>query len=58
MPMAPGRRTPAEPTTDEAARALIIRNNCEIVVISMGPMGAMLVTSDYVEHIPAPPVPR
>ncbi len=43
---------------DEAARALIIRGNCEIVVISMGPMGAMLVTSDYVEHIPAPPVTK
>lgn len=43
---------------DEAARALIIRNNCEIVVISMGAMGAMLVTSDYVEHIPAPPVAK
>ncbi|WP_373514712.1 1-phosphofructokinase family hexose kinase [Persicitalea sp.] len=43
---------------DEAARALIIRGNCEIVVISMGPMGAMLVTADYVEHVPAPPVTK
>lgn len=43
---------------DEAARALIIRKNCEVVVISMGAMGAMLVTADYVEHIPAPPVAK
>jgi len=41
---------------DEAARALIIRGNCEVVVVSMGAMGAMLVTADQIEHIPAPPV--
>ncbi|PWJ60347.1 6-phosphofructokinase 2 [Dyadobacter jejuensis] len=41
---------------DDAARALIIRGQCEIVVVSMGAMGAMLVTEDLVEHIPAPPV--
>lgn len=41
---------------DEAAMALIVRGHCEVVVVSMGPMGAMLVTADQVEHIPAPPV--
>jgi 6-phosphofructokinase 2 len=41
---------------DDAARALIIRGQCEVVVVSMGAMGAMLVTEDQVEHIPAPPV--
>ena len=41
---------------DDAARALIIRGQCEIVVVSMGAMGAILVTEDQVEHIPAPPV--
>jgi 6-phosphofructokinase 2 len=43
---------------DDAARALIIRNQCEVVVVSMGAMGAMLVTEDQVEHIPAPPVKK
>ncbi|GAB2779704.1 6-phosphofructokinase II [Rhabdobacter roseus] len=43
---------------DDAARALIIRGSCEVVVVSLGPMGAMLVTSDQVEHIPAPPVTK
>ncbi|GAB3174521.1 1-phosphofructokinase family hexose kinase [Telluribacter humicola] len=43
---------------DDAARALIIRGHCEVVVVSMGPMGAMLVTEDQVEHIPAPPVKK
>lgn len=41
---------------DDAAMALIVRGHCEVVVVSMGPMGAMLVTADQVEHIPAPPV--
>ncbi len=41
---------------DDAARALIIRGQCEVVVVSMGAMGAVLVTEDIVEHIPAPPV--
>lgn len=41
---------------DDAARALIIRGQCEVVVVSMGAMGAVLVTEDQVEHIPAPPV--
>jgi 6-phosphofructokinase 2 len=43
---------------DDAARALIIRGSCEVVVVSMGPMGAMLITEDQVEHIPAPPVKK
>ncbi|QRR03512.1 1-phosphofructokinase family hexose kinase [Dyadobacter sandarakinus] len=41
---------------DDAARALIIRGQCEVVIVSLGAMGAMLVTEDQVEHIPAPPV--
>lgn len=41
---------------DDAAQALIIRGNCEIVVVSLGAMGAILVTRDQVEHIPAPPI--
>ncbi len=41
---------------DDAARALIIRGQCEVVVVSMGAMGVVLVTEDIVEHIPAPPI--
>ncbi len=41
---------------DDAAQALIIRGNCEVVVVSLGAMGAILVTRDQVEHIPAPPI--
>jgi len=43
---------------DDAARAIIDRGDCEVVAVSMGPQGAMLVTRDQVEHIPAPPVKK
>ncbi len=41
---------------DEAASEIIKRGDCEIVVVSMGPNGALLVTKDGFEHIPAPTV--
>jgi len=40
----------------EAARAIILAGKCEIVVVSLGPNGACLVTRDEEEHIPAPAV--
>lgn len=43
---------------DEAARLLIGDGKCEIVIVSMGPKGAILVTKDLCEHIPAPPVQK
>lgn len=43
---------------DEAAREIIGRCKCEAVVVSMGPQGAVLVTKDICEHIPAPPVQK
>ncbi len=43
---------------DEAAREIIGRCNCEVVVVSLGPQGAVLVTKDICEHIPAPPVQK
>jgi len=43
---------------DEAARMLIGDGKCEIVIVSMGPKGAILVTKDLCEHIPAPPVQK
>lgn len=43
---------------DDAAREIIVKGGCEIVVVSLGPQGAMLVTKDFCEHIPAPPVQK
>lgn len=43
---------------DEAAREIIAKGKCEIVVVSLGPQGAVLVTKDKCEHIPAPPVQK
>lgn len=41
---------------DDAALALIHQGKCEIVVVSLGPQGAIVVTCDGFEHIPAPTV--
>lgn len=38
------------------ARALIRKTRCHAMLVSMGPSGALLVTRDYTERIPAPPV--
>ncbi|WP_064196306.1 MULTISPECIES: 1-phosphofructokinase family hexose kinase [Emticicia] len=43
---------------DEAAREIIAKGGCEIVVVSLGPQGAVLVTKDICEHIPAPSVQK
>jgi len=43
---------------DEAAREIIGKGGCEIVVVSLGPQGAVLVTKDICEHIPAPSVQK
>lgn len=40
----------------EAARSLIQKKQCEVVVISMGPRGAMMVTADEVIHVNSPAV--
>ncbi|OGX86743.1 phosphofructokinase [Hymenobacter lapidarius] len=41
-----------------AAQALIAQGRCEIVVVSLGPVGACLVTREVVEHIAAPAVKK
>ncbi|MFN8347533.1 MAG: 1-phosphofructokinase family hexose kinase [Spirosomataceae bacterium] len=41
---------------DDAARMLIGDGKCEVVIVSLGPKGAILVTKDICEHVPAPPV--
>lgn len=43
---------------DDAARQIIGRGGCEVVVVSLGPMGAIWVTKNECEHIPAPPVKK
>lgn len=43
---------------DDAALSIIQQGKCEIVVVSMGPQGALLVTRDGFEHIPAPTVKK
>ena len=43
---------------DDAAREIIAKGGCEIVVVSLGSQGAMLVTKDFCEHISAPPVQK
>ena len=43
---------------DEAAKQDIEKGRCEVVVVSMGPAGAMLVTKDMHEKIPAPTVKK
>lgn len=41
---------------DDAAREVIISGQCEVVVVSMGAAGAMVVTKDIAEHILPPAV--
>lgn len=43
---------------DDAAMKIIEQGKCEVVVVSLGPQGALLVTRDGFEHIPAPPVQK
>ena len=42
----------------KAAKELIAKGNVEIVVVSLGPHGAILVTKDQTEIVPAPNVVR
>lgn len=39
---------------DDAALEIIRQGKCEVVVVSLGPQGALLVTRDGFEHVPAP----
>lgn len=43
---------------DEAAKQIIAEGGAEIVVVSLGPQGAALITKDSYEHIPAPNVAK
>jgi 6-phosphofructokinase 2 len=41
---------------NEAAKKIIVKGGAEIVVVSLGPQGAVLVTKDLYEYVPAPNV--
>jgi 6-phosphofructokinase 2 len=43
---------------DDAARNIILSGKCQVVVVSLGPAGAMLVTRDSEEMISAPTVKK
>ncbi|GAA4923011.1 1-phosphofructokinase family hexose kinase [Mucilaginibacter defluvii] len=43
---------------EEAARIIVNKDKCGIVVVSMGPQGAYVVTKDYAEFVSAPSVKK
>jgi 6-phosphofructokinase 2 len=43
---------------DDAAMEVIREGRCEVMVVSMGPSGALLVTKDTREHVPTPTVKK
>ena len=43
---------------DDAALSIIHQGKCEVVVVSLGPQGALLVSREGFEHIPAPMVKK
>ncbi len=43
---------------NQAAKQIIARGGAEIVVVSLGPQGAVMVTKDSYEFVPAPNVPK
>ena len=43
---------------NEAAKKIIAKGGAEIVVVSLGPQGAILVTKDEYEYVPAPNVAK
>ena len=51
-----GTALDTEPARIDAARAFIDRGWCEVVVLSMGASGALLITDDTAEHVRSPTV--
>lgn len=47
-----------EETAEDAAKEIIAKGKCEVIVISMGARGAQLVTKDSASFIPAPAVKK
>jgi len=53
-----GREELDNESADEAAKQLIDEGKAEIVVVSLGPQGAYLVSKDQCIHVPAPSVKK
>jgi 6-phosphofructokinase 2 len=53
-----GRETITAEEVDEVAEELIDAGKAEIIVVSLGASGALLVSKDGMKHIPAPAVPK
>lgn len=53
-----GREELALDEVDDAAMEIIRRGKVDVVVVSLGPGGAMVVHKDGYRHIPAPTVPK
>lgn len=51
-----GTELETEPERIDAAREIIDRGRCQVVVVSMGASGALLITPDRAEHVRSPPV--
>jgi 6-phosphofructokinase 2 len=51
-----GNQSLTSETIPEAAATIIANGNCEIVVVSKGPAGAVLIAKDTIERVPAPTV--
>ncbi|WP_256013529.1 1-phosphofructokinase family hexose kinase [Desertivirga xinjiangensis] len=53
-----GKESLDNDSADEAAQELIQQGKTELIVVSLGPQGAYLVTKDITEHVPAPTVKK
>jgi 6-phosphofructokinase 2 len=53
-----GKETLELNEVDDAAIEIVKRGTCQIIVVSLGPSGAILVTKEGYEHIPAPIVKK
>jgi 6-phosphofructokinase 2 len=51
-----GTSLDTEPQRIDAARTFIDRGWCEVLVLSMGASGALLITADWAEHVRSPTV--
>jgi len=58
LSMLTGREELDNESADEAAKQLIDEGKAEIVVVSLGPQGAYLVSKDECLHVPAPSVKK
>jgi 6-phosphofructokinase 2 len=53
-----GKETLELHEVDDAAMEVVRRGQCKVIVVSLGPSGALLVTKNGYEHVPAPSVKK